>query len=144
LLSKNIKIKIYRNIILPFVLYGCETCSLTPREARRARVLENRVLRGIFGPKRDEVTGELRKLHDEGLNYLYPLTNIIKVVKLRRIRRVGHVARTGERRGAYGIWWGNARERNHLEGSDIEGRIILRWIFRRWDEGHGLDRSGLG
>jgi hypothetical protein len=95
LLSKNIKIEICRVIILPVVLYGCETWSLTPREARRVRVLENRVLRRISGPKRDEVTGELRKLHNEELNYLYPLTNIIKVVKLRRMRWVGHVARMG-------------------------------------------------
>ena len=61
LLSKNIKIKKYRSIILPFVLYGCETWSLTLREERRLRVFENRLLRGIFGPKRDEVTGEWGK-----------------------------------------------------------------------------------
>ena len=64
LLSKNIKIKIYRTVILPVVLYGCETWSLTLREERRVRVFENRVLRGIFGPERDEVTGEWRKLHN--------------------------------------------------------------------------------
>ena len=64
LLSKNTKIKIYRNIILPFVLYGCETWSLTLREERKLRVFENRVLRGIFGLKREEVTGEWRKLHN--------------------------------------------------------------------------------
>jgi len=65
LLSKNLKINIYRTIILPVVLYGCETWSLTLREERRLRVFENRVLRRIFGPKRDEVTGEWRKLHKE-------------------------------------------------------------------------------
>ena len=70
LLSKNIKIKIYRTIILPVVLYGCETWSLTLREERRLRVFENRVLRRIFGPKRDEVTREWRKLHNEELNDL--------------------------------------------------------------------------
>jgi len=64
LLSKNLKIKIYRTIILPVVLYGCETWSLTLREERRLRVFENRVLRRIFGPNRDEVTGEWRKLHN--------------------------------------------------------------------------------
>ena len=69
LLSKNIKMKIYRTIILPVVLYGCETWSLTLREERRRRVLENRVLRRIFGPKRDESTGEWRKLHNEELNF---------------------------------------------------------------------------
>ena len=70
MLSKNLKIKIYRTIILPVVLYGCETWSLTLREECRLRVFENRVLRRIFGPKRVEVTGELRKLHDEELNGL--------------------------------------------------------------------------
>ena len=63
LLSKNLKIKIYRSIILPVVVYGCEIWSLTLREERRLRVFENRVLRRVFGPKRDEVTGEWRKLH---------------------------------------------------------------------------------
>jgi hypothetical protein len=71
LLYKNTKIKIYRTIILPVVLYGCETWSLTLREEHRLRVFGNRVLRGIFGPKRDEVTGEWRRLHNEELNDLY-------------------------------------------------------------------------
>ena len=72
LLCKNIMVKIYRTVILPVVLYGCETWSPTLREERRLRVFENRVLRRIFGPKRDEVTGERRKLHNEGLNDLTP------------------------------------------------------------------------
>ena len=71
LLSQNIKIKIYRAVTLPFVLYGCETWSVTLREERRLRVFENRVLKGIFEPKRDKVTGELIKLHNEELNDLY-------------------------------------------------------------------------
>ena len=71
LLSKNIKIKKYRTVILPFILYGCETWSLTFREERRLKVFENRVLRRIFGSKRDEVTGEWRKLHNEELNDMY-------------------------------------------------------------------------
>jgi len=71
LLTKNLKIKIYKTIILPVVLYGCETWSLTLREERRLRVFENRVLRRIFGPKRDEVTGERRKLYNEELNDLH-------------------------------------------------------------------------
>ena len=75
LLSKNLKIKIYRTIILPVVLYGCETWSLTLREERRLRVFENRMFWRIFGPKRDEVTGEWRKLHNEELNVLYSLFN---------------------------------------------------------------------
>ena len=81
LLSKNLKIKIYRTIILSVVLYGCETWSLTWREERRLRVFENRVLRKVFGPERDEVTGELRKLHNEELNDQYSLPNIVRVVK---------------------------------------------------------------
>jgi len=93
LLSKNIKIKIYRIIILPVVLYGCETWSLTLREERRLRVFENRVLRRIFGPKRDVVTGEWRKRHNEELNDLYSSTSIVWVMKSRRMRWTGQVAR---------------------------------------------------
>ena len=86
LLSKNIKNKIYRNIISRFALYGCETWSLTLREERRLRVFENRVLRGIFGSKRDEVTGEWRNIHNEELNDWYCSPNIIRVIKSRRMR----------------------------------------------------------
>ena len=71
LLSKNLKIKIYRNIILLVVLYGCETWSLTLREERMLRVFENKVLRRIFGPRRDEVTGDCRRLHNEEIYVLY-------------------------------------------------------------------------
>jgi len=95
MLSKNLKIKIYRNIILPVVLYGCETWSLKLREERRLRVFENRVLRGVFGSKRDEVTGEWRKLRNKELTDLYSLPNIVWVVKSRRMRWGGGC-------GAYG------------------------------------------
>ena len=81
LVHKNLKIKIYRTIILPVVLYGCETWSLTLREERRLRVFENRVLRRVFGPKKDAVTREWRELHNEELNDLYSLLNIVQVVK---------------------------------------------------------------
>jgi len=84
--SKNLKIRIFRNIILPVVLYGCETWSLTLREERRLRVFENRVLRRIFGPKRDEVTREWRKLHKEEPNNLNSSPNILRVIKSRRMR----------------------------------------------------------
>jgi len=81
MLSKTLKIKIYRTIILPVVLYGCKTWLLTLTEERRLRVFQNRVVRRVFGPKRDEVTGEWRKLHNEELNVLYSLHNIVRVVK---------------------------------------------------------------
>jgi hypothetical protein len=81
LLSKNVKIKIYRTIILPIVLYGCESWSLTLREECRLRVFENKVLWRIFGPKRDEVTGEWRRLHNKQLYGLHSSPNIIRVMK---------------------------------------------------------------
>jgi hypothetical protein len=83
------------------VLYGCETWSLTLREERRLRVFENRVLRRLFRLKRDEVTGEWRKLHNEELNDLCSLPKILRVVKSRRMRWAGHVARMGEDRGVH-------------------------------------------
>ena len=90
--SKNVKIEIYRTIILPFFLYGCEAWSLTLREECRLRVFENKVLRRILGPERDEVTREWRELHSEEFNDLYFSPNIIGVIKSRRMRWAGHVA----------------------------------------------------
>ena len=81
LLPKNLKFKIYRTIILPVVLCGCETWSLTVREERKLRVFENMVLRRIFGPRRDEVTGEWRRMRNEELNDLYCSHNIVRVIK---------------------------------------------------------------
>jgi len=86
LLSKNLKIQIYRTIILPVVLYGCETWSLTLREERKLKVFENMVLRRIFGPRGDEVIGEWRRLHNKELNDLYSSPNIVQVIKSRRMR----------------------------------------------------------
>jgi len=95
-------------------LYGCETWSLTFREERRLRVLENRVLRGMFGPKTDDVTEEEIKLHNEELNGLYCSTNIILVIKSRRMKWAGHVARLEEGNGVYrNFWWANLSEREH-------------------------------
>ena len=111
-------------ILFPVALYGCETWSLTLREERRLRVFENRVLRRVFGPKRDEVTGKWKKLHNEELSDLYSLPNIVRVVKSRRMRWAGHVARMGE--GCTGFLWGNLRERYHWGDLDADGRIILR------------------
>jgi len=98
LLSKNLKIKIYRTIILPVLLYGCETWSLTLREERKLRVFENKVLRRIFGRRSDEVTGDWRRLHDEELNDLYTSPNTVRVIKSRRMGWAGQVALMGEER----------------------------------------------
>jgi hypothetical protein len=104
LLSKNTKIKVHRNIISPVALYGCETWSHTLREEKRLRVFNNRVLRRIFGPKRDEVRGGWRRLHNEEFDDLYLSPNTVRVIKSRRMRWTGHVARMGEKRGAYRIF----------------------------------------
>jgi hypothetical protein len=98
LLPKNLKIRIQKTLILPVVLYGCETWSLTLREEQRLSVFENRVLRRIFGPKRDEVTGEWRKLLKEELRDLYSSPSIIRMIKLGRMRWAGHVAGMDEKR----------------------------------------------
>jgi len=141
LLSKNLKIKVYRVTILPVVLYECETWSLTQREERKLRVFENMVFRRIFGPRRDEVTGEWRRLHNEELNDLYSSPNLVRVIKSRRMRWAGHVARMMRRVGCIGCSWGNRREREHWGDLDVDGWIILRWISRKWDVGiwTGLD-----
>ena len=122
----------YRSIILPVVVYGCETCSITLREKRRLRMFENRVLRRIFGPKRDDVKSEWRKLNIEELNSLYSSPNIFRVIKSRKMSWVSHVARMGKSRGVYRVL---VRERDHLEDPGVDGRIILRWIFRKLDVG---------
>jgi hypothetical protein len=96
------------------------------REEHRLRVFVNRVLRRIFGPKRDELTGKWSKLYNEELNDIYSSPNIVRVIKSRRMRWVGHVARMDESRGAYMVLVGNLRERDHLEDPSIDRRIILR------------------
>jgi len=107
---------------LPVVLYGCETWSLTLREERKLRVFENMVLRRIFGRRRDEVTGELRRLHNEELNDLYCSPNIVRVINSRRMRWAGHVARMGEERGLYRVLVGKQ------EGKRPLGRAWRRWL----------------
>jgi hypothetical protein len=94
-------------------------------------MFENRVLRRIFGPKRDEVTGEWRKLHNEELHALYSSTNIVLVIKSRRMRWAGHVARMEMGETYTGFRWGSLRERDHWGDSGLDGRIILRWIFKK-------------
>ena len=90
------------------------------------------MLRRIFGPRRDEVTGEWRRLHNEELNDLYCSPNIVRVIKLRRMRWAGNVARMGEERGCIGSWWGNRREGDHWGDLGVDGWIILGRISRRW------------
>jgi hypothetical protein len=135
LLSTDIKIKIYRNIIFPFAFYGCETWSLTLTEERRLRVFENRVLRGMFGARRHEVTGEWRRLHSEELNDLYCSPNIVRVIKSRRMRWAGHVARMGERRGIYRVLLGKPEGKTPLGRPRCRCEDNIRWIFRKWGVG---------
>jgi hypothetical protein len=134
LLSKNTKIGVYRTIILPVVLYGCETWSLTLREEQKLRVFENMVLRRIFGPKRDGATGRKWKiLRNEAFNDLYSSPNIIRVIKSRRMGWVVHIARMGETRGAYRILVGRP-----------EGRRLLERSRRTWEDNIKMDLQGVG
>jgi hypothetical protein len=128
-LSKNVKMRIYETIILPVVLYGCETWSLTLREEHGLRVFENRVLWRIFGQKRDEVVGGWRKLHNEELQNLYCSPSIIRIIKW-RMRWAGLIAPMWEESNAYRILVGKP------EGKRPCGRPTrrLRWIFDKWDE----------
>jgi hypothetical protein len=118
---KNVKIKIYKTVIFPVVMYGCETWSLTFREEHRLMVLEKRVLR-IFGPKTEE-DGSWRKMHNDELHSLYSSLNVVRVIKSRRMRWTGHVARMGEGRGVYRVLVGMP-----------EGRRPLGRPRRKWED----------
>ncbi|KAJ4427128.1 hypothetical protein ANN_24744 [Periplaneta americana] len=133
LLSKNLKVRIYKTVILPVVLYGCETWTLTLREEQRFRVFENKVLRKIFGAKRDEVTGEWKKLHNTELHALYTSPDIIRTIKSRRLRWAGHVARMGESRNAYSVLVGRP-----------EGKRPLGRPRRRWEDNIKMDLREVG
>jgi hypothetical protein len=117
---KNLKIKIYKTVILPVVMYGLKTWSLTLREEHTPRVTENRVSRRIFGPKR-EVDGSWRKLHNDELHGLYSSPNIVRVIKAETMRWAGHVARMREGRGVHRILIGKP------EGKEPLGRPRRRW-----------------
>jgi hypothetical protein len=131
LISKNLKIKIHITVILPVVLYGCETWSLTLREGQRLRVFENRVLR-IFGPEREE-DGSWRKLHNDELHNLHSSPNIVWVMKSRRVRWAGHVARMGEGRAVYRVLVGRPENKRPL------GRPR-----RRWEDNIKMDLREIG
>ncbi|KAJ4443813.1 hypothetical protein ANN_05594 [Periplaneta americana] len=133
LLSKNLKVRIYKTVILPVVLYGCETLTLTLREEQRLRVFENKVLRKIFGAKRDEVTGEWRKLDNTELHALYSSPDIIRNITSRRLRWAGHVARMGESRNAYRVLVGRP-----------EGKRPLGRPRRRWEDNIKMDLREVG
>jgi hypothetical protein len=120
-LSRNVKVKLYKTIILPVVLYGCEIWSLALREEHRLRVFENGVLRIIFGTKRDEITREWRKLHNKELHILYSSPNIIRRIKSRRMRWAEHVTRMGEDRNVYRVLMGKPERKRPL------GRPRRRW-----------------
>jgi hypothetical protein len=133
LLSRNLKVKIYKTVILPVVLYGCETWSLTLRDEHRLRVFENRVLRRIFGPKMAQVTGEWRKLHSGELHNLYSSPDIIRQIKSRRMRWAGYVARMGEGRNVYRVLVGK-----------LVGKRPLERPRRRWADGIRVDLEVIG
>jgi hypothetical protein len=122
LLQQNIKIRIYKTIILPVVLYGCEMLPLTLGEEHKLRIFENRVLRRIFGLKRDEVKGGWKKLDNEGLHDLYASPSIIRIIKSRKMKWAVHVARMGEKRNVYRFLVGK------LEGKRPLGRPRCEWI----------------
>jgi hypothetical protein len=111
----NVKVKTHKVIFLLVVLYGCETWFLTLTEEHIQKVFENRILRRVFGPKKDEVVGDCRKLHNEELRNLYSSPNIIRQIKSRRMRCAGHVACMGEKENCTWFRWESPKERDHSE-----------------------------
>ena len=133
LLSKKLKVNTCKTIILPVVLYGCETWSLMLREEHRLRVFGNKILRIIFGAKRDEITGEWRKLHNGELHALYSSPNIIRNLKSRRLKWPGHVARMEQFRNAYRVLvW------------KPESKRPLGRPRRRWEDNIKMDLTEVG
>jgi hypothetical protein len=142
--SRNVKVKIYRTIILPVVLYGCETWSVTLMEEHRLRVFENRVLREIFGPKRDEVTGEWRKSHSGELHNLYSSPDISRQIKSRGMRWAGHVARMGKGTNVYRVLVGKPEGKRPLERPRCRWEDGIKMDLGRLVGGCGVDSSGSG
>jgi hypothetical protein len=132
LYQKNVRIKIYKTVILSFVLYGCETWSLTLGEEHRLGVFENSVLRMTFGPKKAE-DGLWRKLYNDELHNLYSSLNIVRVIKSRRMRWAGHVAHMGEGRGVYRVLVGRP-----------EGKRPLGRPRHRWEDNIKMDLREIG
>ncbi|KAJ4444178.1 hypothetical protein ANN_05968 [Periplaneta americana] len=133
LLSKNLKVRIYKTVILPVVLYGCETWTLTLREEQRLRVFENNILRKIFGAKRDDVTGEWRKLHNTELHAFYSSPDVIRNINSRRLRWAGHLARMGESRNAYRVLVGRPEGKRPLGMPRRRWEDNIKMDLRRWD-----------
>jgi hypothetical protein len=133
LLSKNLQVKIYKTIILPFVLYGCETWPVTLREEHRLRVFGNRVLRRIFGPKGTEVTREWRTLHSGELQNLYSSPDIIRQIRSGRMRWAGHVVCIGRGRNVYRVLVGKPEGKRPLEGPR-----------HGWEDGIKMDLTEVG
>jgi hypothetical protein len=131
---------------LPVVLYGCETWSVTLKEEHRLRLFENRVLRGILGPTRDEVMGECGKLHNVELHNLSSSPDIVRQIKSRRMRWAGHVARMGEGRNVCSGLVGRPEGKDHLENQGADGRMGLKWTLGRLAGGGGcgVDSPGSG
>jgi hypothetical protein len=134
----------YRTIIVPVVLCGRETWSVTLREGHRLRVFENRVLRGMFGPKGDEVTREWRKLQTGELHDLYSSPNIVRQIKSRGMRWAGHVARMGEGRNVYRVLVGKPEGKKPLERPKRRWKDGTKWTLRRLAGGCGVDSPGSG
>ena len=125
--------QVYRTLIFPVVLYGLETWSLTLREERKLRVFENMVMMRIFGRRRDEVTGEWRRLYNEELNDLYSSPNIVRVINREELDGLSMWRVWVGRGRCIGSWWGNRSERDRWIDLGVDGWIILGLISRRWD-----------
>jgi hypothetical protein len=157
LLFRNVKVKTYKTIILPAVLYGCKTWSLTLRDEHRLRVFENTVLRGIFGRKRDEVTGQWRKLNNGELHNLYSSPDIIRQIKSSRMRSAGHTARMGEGRKWYKVLVRRFDEKTSVirprrkwkDGIKMDvgetGCVGVEWIHlaQNWDRWRAVVNTGM-